>query len=507
MVKNKSQLIPLLSKFKKYILLELGLLCLAFFYYSIFANRGLDFFDEGYYVHAAERVFNGEVPYKDFALQYAPTYFYLLAFLYKIFGPSIIVGRYLTLFVCLLILCFTFLILNKLKATSYKVILLSFLGIISFGYPLINIPLVVWPSVLVSLALVLSYIYWIETKDKKQYFYLFVMGFLLALVFSLRQNLGVSFIILCNFLLVFGKKVSFVQKTKNLLVVNSTLLILTVCWMYYFFLRDNITGLLEFITFSKKFISEFGFTYPPLSYIFEPSGLLKLLPYYLPIIFLLFVIKYLFNKDKDWKLISFCLMALVGFFTYVYPNSELLHVYPFWGLLLVSMMIFFSKKKRNVFASLVLCLMIGIGFYLSLFREYYRYNPPYKFQNTYVSLPKAGGIYTEKTKAENLLALSQFINQHTVKNDYIFSYPYYPMLYFLLERRNPSKDLIYAPRLWHQYDDKIILNEIKKKKVAYIVTTYGYAFDSDLSLFIQKQKKVFNNQTFTVFEVLSLNKK
>lgn len=192
-------------KTKKYILLEIALIFLAFLYYLFFADKGLDFFDEGYYVHAAERIFRGEIPYKDFALQYTPAYFYLLAFLYKIFGPSIIVGRFLTLFVCLLILSFTFLILNKLKLTSVRIIALSFLGIISFGYPLINIPLVVWPLVLISLALVLSYIHWIGEAGKKNYAYLVLIGFLLALSLSLRQNLGVAFILLCNFLLFSGK--------------------------------------------------------------------------------------------------------------------------------------------------------------------------------------------------------------------------------------------------------------------------------------------------------------
>lgn len=498
--KKKNYIIP---QDQKYILLEIILIFLAFLYYLFFANKGLDFFDEGYYVHAAERIFRGEIPYKDFALQYPPMYFYLLAFLYKIFGPSIIVGRFLTLFVCLLIVSFTFLILNKLKLTSFRIITLSFLDIISFGYPLINIPLIVWPLVMISLALVLSYIHWLEETGKKNYTYLVLIGFLLALSLSLRQNLGAAFILLCNFLLFFGKKLSLSEKIKNLFIVNSTLLILTFFWTYYFFLGNNIRGLMEFITFNKKFASEFSFTYPPLSYIFETSGLFNLLPYYLPIIFLFFVIRYLFSTKKDWKIISVCLMPIIGFFTYIYPNSELLHVYPFWGPLLVAMCVFFLRKEKKIIPAALISLMIIIGFYLSLFREYYRYSLPYKFQNSYVDLPKTGGIFTEKTKAENLIALYKFINQHTSKYEYIFSYPYYPMLYFLLERHNPSKDLIYFPKLWHQYDDKIILEEIKKRNVKYMITTYSYIFDSDLSRFIQKQKLVFENKSFRVFKIVS----
>ena len=68
---------------------------------------------------------------------------------------------------------------------------------------------------------------------------------------------------------------------------------------------------------------------------------------------------------------------------------------------------------------------------------------------------------------------------------------------------NISEDLIYEIRLWHQYDDKIILNEIKQKKVKYIVTSFWYVFDSDISRFIAKQKEIFKNSYFKIFEIVN----
>ena len=508
-IKQKKFLNNYINVISHYMLFELILLFGAFSYYLFFVNKGIVFFDEGYFVHAAERVFQGEQPYRDFALQYTPAYFYLLALLYKIFGLSILVGRFLSLFICLFIIFFTFLILNKLKLTSYRIIFLSFLGIISFGYPLLNIPIIVWSVVLVSLMLVLTNIYWLELDNWKNYILLFIIGFLLALSLSLRQNLGLAFILLWNFLIFFEKNKPLLQRIKSLLVINTTWFVFTFSWIYYLFLRDNISGLTEFINFSKKFSTQFAFTYPPLSYIFEPYGIFKLLPYYLPIIFFLFILKYLFSRNKDWRIFSFCFTALTGFFVYIYPNSELLHVYPFWGSILTAMTIFFLTKKvklikkQELIITLVICLMIAIGFYLTLFRGYYSYHPPYKFQNTSLSLPRAQGILVEKATAENLISLSRFINERTSKNDYIFSYPYYPMIYFILERRNPSKDLIYEIRLWHQYDDKIILDEINNKKVKYIVTSFGYIFDSDISRFIAKQKEIFKNSYFKIFEIVN----
>ena len=107
-IKKRNDLIKFMPKIKKYVVMEIILLLGAVLYYLSFVNKGIDLFDEGYFVHAAERIFQGEQPYRDFALQYTPVYFYLLAFLYKIFGPSILVGRFFSLSICILIVFFTF---------------------------------------------------------------------------------------------------------------------------------------------------------------------------------------------------------------------------------------------------------------------------------------------------------------------------------------------------------------------------------------------------------------
>ena len=77
--------------------LFLGLLVLltaaALFALSIGIRRFPDVFDEGYSLYGAERVLNGEVPYRDFWLVYTPAQFYVLAAIFKVFGPSMIAAR------------------------------------------------------------------------------------------------------------------------------------------------------------------------------------------------------------------------------------------------------------------------------------------------------------------------------------------------------------------------------------------------------------------------------
>src|SRR5438067_3702871 len=57
--------------------------------------RGVDPFDEGLVVQAAHRVSQGQVPYRDFLWSYGPAQPYLLAGLFKLFGPSLLQWRIL----------------------------------------------------------------------------------------------------------------------------------------------------------------------------------------------------------------------------------------------------------------------------------------------------------------------------------------------------------------------------------------------------------------------------
>src|SRR5262245_359686 len=66
-------------------------------------NRGFNLLDEGFVLHVAERVLQGQVPYRDFFTQLTPGAFLALAAVFKVTGPSVIVGRWVTVLIGLLI--------------------------------------------------------------------------------------------------------------------------------------------------------------------------------------------------------------------------------------------------------------------------------------------------------------------------------------------------------------------------------------------------------------------
>src|SRR5687767_5817092 len=61
--------------------------------------RGIDPFDEGLMLQAANRIAEGELPYRDFLYPYGPGQPFLLAGLQEIFGPSLLVWRVVRLLV------------------------------------------------------------------------------------------------------------------------------------------------------------------------------------------------------------------------------------------------------------------------------------------------------------------------------------------------------------------------------------------------------------------------
>ena len=66
---------------------------ISFAFLFVTMGLGVNVYDEGLIVFGAIRVMNGDVLYRDFYANYGPAQFYVLAGLFKVFGPSILIGR------------------------------------------------------------------------------------------------------------------------------------------------------------------------------------------------------------------------------------------------------------------------------------------------------------------------------------------------------------------------------------------------------------------------------
>jgi len=473
---------------------DLLLIIFAFFYYLIFFNRGIIDMDEGYMLHLADRITQGQMPFRDFVSIYTPGYLYIIAIVFKLFGSSIVISRLVSLFFCLGIILVTFLLLLELKIKAKFIHLASFLCLISFGYPLINIVTVSWPAVLFVLFLILLLI---KNTGKTKKYLLVLIGLDLALILFFKQNFGLYFA-LVTLALIFWLDKGIQEKIKSVLIISVSFLLPSLFWVYFLLIK-NPQGFSDFLSYSRTFASTFVFTYPPLSFLLQPFGIFKLIPYYLPLIFVI-VIVYFISKGKiDKKYYSFYLFPLLGFIALIYPGSDLLHLYPFYGFILVSILVFSLKNKYFRFVLLVIILNILIGFYLTLFREYFRYLPPYRYQNTAINVPRAKGLLVSKERALAIQGAYYIIAKNTAKNDRIFVYPASPMLYFLFERQNPSKDSFYV-HPYSTYTDDRVIKEIRGSNIKYIVTDGEIKFPSELSKLVQKQHLIYQSDQIRVFK-------
>ncbi|HLF50173.1 MAG TPA: hypothetical protein VJA45_12420, partial [Methylomirabilota bacterium] len=68
-------------------------LIVVFGFFFLVSNAPLNIYDEGYILYAAERLLQGDLPYRDFQLHYTPGQFYVVAALFEAFGHSLFVER------------------------------------------------------------------------------------------------------------------------------------------------------------------------------------------------------------------------------------------------------------------------------------------------------------------------------------------------------------------------------------------------------------------------------
>lgn len=334
---------------------------------------------------------------------------------------------------------------------------------------------------------------------------LLILGILIGAQFLVKQNIAIAELVLIN-LLVILKMDGIRLLIKRLLYLNVVWILITAVWVLIFFSYDGFTTFYEFINFNQRYLSLYPFTYPPLTYLFEPTGFFKLLPYYLPIFFFILLIIGFIRKKLDKKQAVFFL-PLIGFFTTIYPTSDLLHVYPYLGLMLVGLYLYAKDRKTNfkfILYGLVITSIV-IGFYLTLFREYYRYDLPYKYQNVLIDLPKSQGIYSNQDLVKNIENINKFVINNTKTDDSIFIYSFSPLLYFLLERQNPSEYSIYFPGYLSDIEEREIIKDIYQNNVEFVLTDSFSISDQPLSKWIYRNEKVESFGQFSIFRVDPVN--
>jgi hypothetical protein len=106
-------------------------------------------YDEGLILVNAQRVLGGEIPYRDFWSLYAPGYFYVLAGLFKLFGPGMLVVRIFDTLIRFVLTLEVYMLARRLSSRwwaliPYALVTLWLSAIQFYAYP-------VWPTLVCML--------------------------------------------------------------------------------------------------------------------------------------------------------------------------------------------------------------------------------------------------------------------------------------------------------------------------------------------------------------------
>jgi len=441
------------------------LTAISFLSQLYFFNRGFTTHDEGNMLHAAQRILDGNVVYKDFMFPYTPGIVFVLAAFFKLFGESILTGRVLMLIINTL----TSIVIYKITHIVTKRPHLGYFAallFLSWGPTHINFPwhsmFAIFSGVLTVLCLLLA------TKNNPQKYY-FLSGLTTFLTFLFKQNFGAALLLVNVIFFLINKNRA---RKKAILSHLLGLAVLTLIFETYLI---NIGSLVAFIdNFYQITIREIvikGSLTTPFIYEYSLIGLAKTIFYLMPAIISTFSIIILFTKSRSKVFLPVSLFVLLFYIFGIRPIADYVHLSPLLSLvgMPIALTINYLLNSGLIILSYLLGLaLIGTGFYTAFYKGYYKWETPLIRQNVYLNLPRAR-IFTDRKYSKIVTAFLPHIEIHSDKNDYIFVYKYAPMFYFLYERKNPTEFFSTGRGVFIDAPKNKIINQLEKKDIKLVI--------------------------------------
>jgi hypothetical protein len=104
------------------VLVPVALFLGSLIYLALCSDQVVGAYDEGITLFGAERVLRGDVPHRDFYVLYGPGQFYVVAWLYKLFGTSVLVERAWTATASAASVVLVFRIVDRVAPRRYAVL-------------------------------------------------------------------------------------------------------------------------------------------------------------------------------------------------------------------------------------------------------------------------------------------------------------------------------------------------------------------------------------------------
>lgn len=139
----------------------------------------------------------------------------------------------------------------------------------------------------------------------------------------------------------------------------------------------------------------------------------------------------------------------------------------------------------------IICFLLIVGgFYTAIYYGFYKWERPLSSQNYYLSL-KRGGIWISAENNTEFANIFSALNKYSRNNNYIFVFDYQPMIYYLLEKNNPTKFDLIAYNNYFLSGIPEVISDIKSKRVNFIMTNKSILGDKNkVAIYIKKNYRM-----------------
>jgi hypothetical protein len=163
-----------------------ALLAASFIFFAVSMDRNVNVYDEGLILTGAMHVLAGDIPHRDFFTMYGPGFYYTLAALFKLFGPSVLVERVLDILLRACCVALIYQITRRAAPTvcavaAALVAMVWLTWFVTYGYPLFA----ALATSLASLTFLLS-----ALENRRPVSSLFVSGMFAGLTVLFRYDIG-----------------------------------------------------------------------------------------------------------------------------------------------------------------------------------------------------------------------------------------------------------------------------------------------------------------------------
>jgi hypothetical protein len=431
--------------------------------------------DEGIFLYGAKRVLDGQIIYRDFFSYFFPGNYYLLAFIYKIFGYSFTVAREAATIIDSLINVLVFYLSYKALKAWYAILpplfylILGFPNWIQFSH--------YWTGDL-FLLFSLIYLLWHLEGNKKNYLY--ISAILLGFTTLFQQAAGVYGIIIFSIILLLTKRKE--AKFLRSMVWFFVWIALPVAAMFgYIAVNGGIEDFIKQQMFIVLNVYPNVAAFSPFLFIFNkayPINILIGIYFFGSII--AGVIVPVFYKRLSYPVIAVIIGNLILLLTISY-SLDVEHIATAMPLFLIMVILpvryfinYAKTHKQYLYKPLYyMSGIIGAGLLLWGFSSM---GANIKHIKAHAHQININGTKVWMFSEERAYKIGQFLHEeHTIldKKKDVFVYPYAPLLYVLLDLNNPTHyDFIYI-RLGIEGADAYVLydiiKELQEKHVQYVI--------------------------------------